>query len=102
MGHPRYSEWLVIAQPAQLICGEIWWHFVGTGETTLCVAGPTLSRSERLVARCFVTHPPLPCVLSGEGLSCGVVRAQGSSLLSSTPYYHLVPVLPENDHARVY
>ena len=28
--------------------------------------------------------------------SCGVVRAQGSSLLSSTPYYHLVPVLPEN------
>ena len=47
------SEWLVIAQPAQLICGDNWWHFVGTGETTLCVAGPTL-RSERLVARCFV------------------------------------------------
>ena len=31
----------------------------------------------------------------GRGFSCGVVRAQGSSLLSSTPYYHLVPVLPE-------
>ena len=31
----------------------------------------------------------------GRGFSCGVVRAQGSSLLSSTPYHHLVPVLPE-------
>ena len=32
-----------------------------------------------------------------EGLLLrGVVRAQGCFLLSSTPYYHLVPVLPEN------
>merc|ERR1711965_1270176 len=41
-------------------------------------------------------HRRLRCASTGgRGFSCGVVRAQGSSSLSSTPYYHLVPVLPE-------
>ena len=37
-----------------------------------------------------VTHPPLPCVLSGEGFLLRS-RACAGLLFANTPYIHLVP-----------
>ena len=70
---------------------------VRTVHVPLCSSPRPPARRSVAGGRSFcVTHPPPPCVLSGEGLLLRSRACAGLSLLSTTPYYHLVPVLPEN------
>ena len=62
---------------------------------SLCSPRPPARRSVAGGRSLSVTHPPLPCVLSGEGFLLRS-RACAGLLFANTPYIHLVPVLPEN------